>query len=166
MKRSAKILSVTFLVAAALSLLAQQSSVGKTSGAKHVIYPTVYLGNSGYSGGPIKKQEFDKLLHEGLTSQDSSGEKYKVMGFNFNYVERELYEDSAGNLQMMNDFSFEYCPGDTITSNVASSIYTRTKPGDTVLIDRVMVARYLNKGKKSLDSNVVTARPMKCIITQ
>jgi hypothetical protein len=95
------------------------------------------------------------------------GYKYKVMGFDFNYAERQLYEDSAGNLKIMTDFSFEYCPGDTITRNIASSIYQRTKPGDTIFIDRVMVARYTSKtNKNQVDTNVIAARAMKCIITK
>lgn len=167
MKRTVYILAVSFLMAFAISLFARQKSNGKTSKQDHILYPTVYLGNSTYMGGPIKKEEFDKLLKQGITSHDSMGYKYKVMGFDFNYAERQLYEDSAGNLKIMTDFSFEYCPGDTITHNIASSIYQRTKPGDTIFIDRVMVARYTSKtNKNQVDTNVIAARAMKCIITK
>ena len=135
--------------------------------AKKIMYPTVYLGHSEFKGGNIRKEEFDKLLKDGLTSKDSMGNRYKVLGFEFNYAERQLYEDSAGNLKVMTDFLFEYCPGDTITSNISASIYERTKPGDTVFVNKVMVVKYINKTDKTLpDTAAILAKGLKCVIVK
>jgi hypothetical protein len=153
---------LVLLFALGVSLFAQE----KSNSAKHLVLPSVYLGHSDYKGGPIKREEFDNLLKQGLTAHDSAGYKYKVISFDFNYAERELYEDSIGNLKVMTDFLFEYCPGDTITGNISASIYDRVKAGDTVFIDRVRVARYIGKTNKTLDTEVVSARGLKCVITK
>lgn len=150
-------------VAGGLNLWAQQKSAAKP-GAHKLLMPTVYLGDSKYKGGPIKREEFNRLLKQGLTSKDSVGNRYKVMGFDFNYAEAQLYEDSIGNPKVMMDFSFEYCPGDTITRNVSSSIYDRIKPGDTVYISNVRVVKYLNKTKLAPDSTAFLAKGLKCEI--
>jgi len=174
MNRTVKILFLVLSVAVGLNLWAQQKSNGKADdkggamAGKNILLPTVYLGRSEYHGGPIKKEEFDRLLKQGLTSHDSSGNKYKVVAFDFNYGERQLYEDSIGNLKVMVDLVYEHCPGDTITSNVSASIYDRTKAGDTVYIDRVTVVKYLsNKSNKTQpDSAAIGARGMKCVIVK
>lgn len=168
-----------FLLVAAVAcfnLLAQQKKtnakpvVEKNEGGdqhKKLLLPTVYLGKSDYSGGPIKKEEFNRLLKQGLTSRDSLGNKYKVLGFGFNYAELALYEDSIGNAKMMVDMLYEYCPGDTITNNVSSSIYDRIKPGDTVFIERVIVVKYLPKSTKvQSESDAIGAKGLKCVITK
>lgn len=165
MTRTANIFAAFFLIVFGASLLAQQQSNGKTGKPEHLLVPTVYLGKSDYKGGPIKKDDFARLLRQGLTSHDSLGYKYKVVRFDFNYAERQLYEDSVGNLKVMTDFMFEFCPGDTVTSAISASIYDRVKPGDTVFIDRVMVARYTSKSNKNvLDTNIIAAKSMKCVI--
>jgi hypothetical protein len=116
----------------------------------------------------ISKEEFDRLLRQGLTSSDSMGNKYKVVDFDFNYIERELYEDSIGNMKVMTEILFEHCKGDTVTSNISSGIYDRSKAGDTVYIDQVSVVRYKNgKGNKPVyDSIVMGAKGIKCILTK
>lgn len=173
MNRTVRILLIAIPVVICLNLWAQQKkangSAEKAHGeepAKKILLPTVYLGRSDYKGGPIKKDDFNRLLKQGLTSRDSLGNKYKVVGFDFNYAERELYEDSVGNLKVMVDLLYEHCPGDTITSNVSASIYERVKAGDTVYIDRVSVVRYLsNKSNKTqADSSAIGAKGMKCVI--
>ncbi len=170
MDRTVKILLLVVLVAFGLNLWAQQKAGAKADGkgksTSNILLPTVYLGKSDYSGGNIRKDDFDRLLKQGLTSRDSAGNKYKVMSFDFNYVERELYEDSIGNLKIMADVYFEYCPGDTISGNIAASIYDRVKAGDTIYVDRVKVAKYLNKSMKATDTLVIGAKGMKFVITK
>jgi len=177
MNRTVSIVVVIVLMAAGQNLTAQQKGKSKTAAktdnvttegapASHILYPTVYLGHSEYHGGPIKKLEFDRLLKQGLTSHDSLGNKYKVMGFDFNYFERQLAEDSIGNLKMFTEIFYEFCPGDTITSNIATSLYERTKPGDTVIIERVKVVRYINKTKVLPDASAIGARGLKCVIVK
>lgn len=161
----AKILSLTVLVAAGVTLFAQQKGTATTG--KKPLVPYTYLGHSEYKGGPIPKVTFDGLLKQGVSSRDSMGNKYKVVGFRFSYAERTVYEDSVGNLQMMTDLMYEYCPGDTITTAVASMIYDHTKPGDTVYIDDVSVVKYLDKsGRTQPETNAFAARGMKCVITK
>ncbi len=102
---------------------------------KPVIYPVV-LGNSELSGGTISKQIFDSLLRQGIKPVDTEA---KVAGFLFNYKERNIYEDSVGNLIPVTDLLMEYCPGDTLTPTISSSIYFRTKRGDTAFFDDIRV---------------------------
>ncbi len=102
---------------------------------KVVTYP-VLLGSSDLSGGVISKQLFDSLLHQGLRPQDPEA---RVAGFLFNYMERNIYEDSVGNIIPVTDLLMEYCPGDTLTTAISSSIYYRTKRGDTAYFDDIRV---------------------------
>ncbi len=175
MDRSVKVILFIFLLAVGFHLLAQQKSNGKAANAeqspsnsKKALFPTVYLGRSEFKGGAISKAEFDRLLKQGLTSSDSLGNKYKVVDFDFNYIERELFEDSIGNMKVMTEILYEHCKGDTITRNISSGIYDRSKPGDTVYIDQVSVVRYKpGKGNKPIfDSVVLGARGIKCILTK
>jgi hypothetical protein len=105
-----------------------------------------------------------------------------VIGFDFGYKERNLYEDSLGNPVVMMDYSSEYCKGDTVTSNISKTqktaitnyldgdpdandisrgIYERTKPGDTVYFDHIMVAKYLNGTETVPDNKAIKGRSMK-----
>lgn len=102
---------------------------------KVVTYP-VSLGSSDTSGGVISKQLFDSLLRQGLRPVDPEA---RVAGFVFNYMERNIYEDSVGNIIPVTDLLMEYCPGDTLTSAIAASIYYRTKRGDTAYFDDIRV---------------------------
>jgi hypothetical protein len=138
----------------------------KTEAAPKVVrnfLPDVYLGASDYRGGVIRKPAFDSLLKMGLRSRDSLGNKYQVQGFDFTYGERNIYEDSAANLQLITDYQLEYCPGDTVSRGISSSIYERTKAGDTIFIDKIRVARL--RGDVP-DSITIVGRPMKCVIVK
>ena len=175
MNRTVNILLLVLLMVFGVTLLAQQVEKGKadgkqpgkgTSGSK-IFMPPVYLGHSEYKGGPIKKNKFDELLKQGLTSHDSLGNRYRVVGFQLGYAERVVYEDSLGNLQMVMDYAYEYCSGDTITTTIAASIYDRTKPGDTLYFDRVSVVKYLNNSTQSQsESESFAARGMKFVIVK
>jgi hypothetical protein len=102
---------------------------------RNITYPVV-LGASQLSGGYIGKQLFDSLLQQGVQAADSGN---KIAGFVFNYMERNIYEDSVGNIIPVTDLLMEYCPGSFLTPNVAASIYTRTKRGDTAFFDDIRV---------------------------
>ncbi|MFI5195821.1 MAG: hypothetical protein ACHQD8_01910 [Chitinophagales bacterium] len=173
MNRTVNILSLVLLIAYGVNLPAQQAAKGKADGKQQgkgvtrIFLPPVYLGNSEYKGGPIKKNTFDDLLKQGLTSHDSLGNRYRVVGFQFGYAERNVYEDSVGNLQMLMDYAYEYCPGDTITAAIAASIYDRTKPGDTLYFDRVSVVKYLNNSTQpQSETESFAARGMKFVIVK
>lgn len=163
MKRSGNIIGVPVLLCAALSLFAQNPKPdNKAVAAKKdtsVYFVPVYLGQSQYKGGPIPKAKFDELLRHGLTARDSAGNKYNVLGFMFTYVERNLYEDSVGKLIIMPDYLSEYCEGDTIGTNIATSIYERTKQNDTVYFDDISL-------RKQADGSGGVGRPMRFVITR
>jgi hypothetical protein len=166
MNRTVNIFLLVFLLAIGLNLLAQQKTKGKaTNVAGKLLLPNTYLGRSEHSGGPIQKGTFDELLKQGVTAHDSMGNKYKVVGFQFSYAERNVYEDSAGNLQMVMDYAYEYCPGDTVTSTIAASICERTKPGDTLYFDRVSVVK-ISKNSTQPESESFAARGMKFYIVK
>ena len=162
------------------TLAQEKTNNGKD--AKPAFMPPVFLGRSDYKGGPIKNATFNALLKQGLTCHDSLGNKYRVIGFDFGYNERKIYEDSVGNLIAVMDFSSEHCKGDTLSaelsttrntiiadhldgdpdaSDVSKSIYERTKPGDTVYFDHIMVAKYINAKETLPDTKAVKGRNMK-----
>lgn len=115
----------------------QAQKASKVAEKPKVVIP--YLGNSSYSGGLIPKTTFDALLKQGITAKDSIGNTYKVSEFMFSYAERNLYEDSVGNLMYLTDFFAERCLGDTVNLGISRNIYYKTKPGDTAYIDNIKV---------------------------
>lgn len=164
MNRTVPVLLVVFLVVFGLSLFAQQAAKSKDEHkpAKKIFKPTVYLGQTNYSSGPIRKQLFDSLLKKGLTSHDSLGNRYKVIGFDFTYAERRLYEDSIGNLEVLTDYTYAFCPGDTVPADIDSTFFERTKPGDTAFMDHIKVVRYVNKTNQAMpDSTAFMGKGMK-----
>ncbi len=139
----------------------------KTEVSKPVrnLVPMVTLGPGNYMGGNIKKRVFDSLAHFPLSSKDSLGNVYRVIGFDFTFGERNLYEDSVANLMVVTDYLHEYCPGDTLSAGIAATLFGRTKPGDTVYIEKVKVVR--KAGDVFMpDSTAILGRSLKCIITK
>ena len=135
----------------------QEKATGKNENdGKKFYLPYVYLGNSNYRGGQIKKAEFDALLKQGLTAHDTLGNKYKVIGFEFSYGEKSLYEDSIGNNIVVTDYLTEYCPGNTVTPAITSSIYSRTKPGDSVYFDGIKVLKYISNSAQTAPASDAT----------
>jgi len=145
MKQVSIIACVIVLLACSLSLMAQKSKggsaqkKGSSSGAKESNIYT-YLGRSDYRGGKITKKMFDSLLKQGITARDTLGNVYKIDGFVFNYNERNVYEDSVGNLMMLTDLHQEFCTGDTISLALRRNIFYKTKAGDTAYIENVKVS--------------------------
>lgn len=145
MKRILNIVSIVCLVALSLNLAAQKNTKGDGKKAaateqkakENKLY--AYLGHSDIRDGKVPKKVFDSLLRQGVTAKDSLGQVYKVDGFMFNYGERNLYEDSVGNLMVMTDMLSEYCPGDTLSTPIKRLFLPRTKAGDTAYIDQVKV---------------------------
>lgn len=172
MNRTVNIFLLIATLAIGVNLMGQQAT-GKTdsksksaTGAK-LFVPRTFLGRSDMSGGTIKKEKFDELLHQGITSRDSMGNSYKVIGFQFSYGERSYYEDSLGNPIMTIDYAYEYCVGDTISPAISAIIYDRSKAGDTIYFDRVSVVRYDKKTNQPLpDNTAFAARPMKFAIVK
>lgn len=124
--------------------------------------PQAYLGNSDYKGGLIKREEFARLLKDGIKARDSAGNKYAVTGFEFIYGERQMYEDSAGRPMVMFDYLSEYCPGDTLSRGIRASLFERLKAGDTAYFDRVQVLRT----KPGEAGTVIMGKGMKFALTR
>ena len=169
MKQTGTTVGAVLLLMFCVSLWAQQKK-GGTTGTKETNKPTkkvaympvITLGNSGFSGGPIRVSLFDSLLRQGIHSRDTTGNILTIVSFNFNYLERVLYEDSAGDMHMMVDYSKEYCPGDTVTTNVSGSIYEHAKSGDTVIIDQVL----LTKIRPNQKTDTFLGKSLKCVLTK
>lgn len=146
---------------------AQVAGTGTPKKKVNVFKPTVYFGQSGIASGTISKSQFESLIKSGLTSKDSSGKKYKVVGFDFTYAERNLYEDSVGNLMITADYMNEHCNGDTLSPSLTENLADRIKAGDTAFIDHIMVVRYKNKSNEPMpDSTAFLAKSMKLIISR
>ena len=163
MRGGIKLLLLILVTIPVCKLIAQQAKgAADHKAAKKIFRPDVSLGHSNLASGPIKKTELDNLLNQGLTSHDSAGKKYKVVSFDFTYAERNLYEDSIGNLIVAAEYLNEHCDGDTLRSVISGTIFDRTKAGDTVFIDNVMVVRYNAKNNQPLpDSTAFLAKNLK-----
>lgn len=124
--------------------------------------PAVYLGHTSFCGGPISSSLFDSLMKIGLYSKDSFGHPYEILGFNFIYAERNIYEDSAGDMNMMTDYATEYCPGNVLTADLAATVYDRIKSGDTVFFEQI----FMSKARTGNHIDSVRGEGFKCIITK
>jgi len=176
MNRSVNTFLLIFLLILGLKVWAQQKAGNKAGNKpadhavkahKALLLPGVYFGNTGLAGGVYPKKEFDDLLKKGFTAHDSVGNKYQIVGFDFTYAERNLYEDSIGNLEVLVDYMNEYCVGDTISSGISGSIYERIKEGDTVYIDHVTLLK--NPGNTLLsanDTSELLGKGLKCVIVK
>jgi hypothetical protein len=163
MKSTTRIVLFVVCAGFAASLWAQQKKTDKKSEAtatksKYSTSVPAYLGHSTWTGGYVPKNVLDSLLKQGVVATDSAGNNYKVVNFRFNYAERHLYEDSIGNDMILTDYMIEYCPGDTLSASIASSIYQRTKEGDTVYIDQINLVRP--------DDGPAVGKAMKFVVTQ
>jgi hypothetical protein len=187
MSRTVIVLLLVLLMALGANLSGQEVK-GKTDGkqpakstvpAKRIYMPHVYLGNSDYKGGPIPKKKFDSLMKQGLTSRDSLGNLFRVIGYDFTYAERKLYEDSVGSLGVYMDYSSEHCFGDTLSRHMSSSgdtlfdgevsqsLYDRCKTGDTIYFDHVRIVRYQKNSKLTFpDSTAIAGKGLKCVIVK
>ena len=176
MKRIVSILLVVCMMAFAVTLWAQQGkkkgaakadpATAAMAGKPKVVRIPVYLGHSSFTGGSVPKRVFDSLLKQGLTAHDSLGVTYRVLAFDINYAESQLYEDSVGNLMHLTDYQLEFCPGDTVTAGIAASIYQRTKEGDTMYFDHIKLAKFTDNVVYSSDSNYTMGRGMKFEISK
>lgn len=144
MKRTLKIV----LIACGTVFLMQQAIAQRSTKAKkpedkaktgsnirRVTEVNATLGNSGKSNGLMSKSDFDTYLKQGITA----GPGNKVVSFLFDYAERAYYEDSVGNPIRVIEHLSEPCLGNMVSEAINSTIYDRTKAGDTVFIDQIKV---------------------------
>jgi hypothetical protein len=97
-------------------------------------------------------------VKQGIRAKDAKGHIYPVVEFNFTYGERNLYEDSIGNLKVMTDYLLEKCFGDSVTAAIANSMTDRSKEDDTVYFDKIIVNRP--------DNTTTLSKSMKFTITK
>lgn len=156
--RTNKYFLVLIFVFVAAALCAQNvngegggsTSAEDTSKRKGKPFPgfPVFLGNSDMSGGLISERTFDSLMKQGLTSRDSLGIVYQFNSFMFTYAERNLYEDSTGNLMIVTDYLSEYCEGNKLGKNIVPALWDRTKKGDTAYFDEIRLVDPSGKSVK------------------
>lgn len=169
MKRTTKFIFICVGLCLAVNLWAQSGKTGaggagqKDTANKKIAKPPTYpvfLGKSEISGADIKvsKTDFDRLLKQGLTAKDSSGRPMQFHGFMFTYGERNLYEDSIGNLIVLTDLMAEYCFGDSLASNISASLFQRSKAGDTAYIDDVQLVDVNGKSKLGRSMRIILTK--------
>lgn len=149
MIRLSALLFCTFLCVSGPTVWAQTRS--KSEGAavknagtaapvkKRYSLAKVFLGNSDLNGGRIPKRSFDSLMRMGLTAKDSAGVAGRVEEFRIYYKERNLYEDSVGNMYVNVDILTDFSKGNKLNSYMGSSLLDRTKRGDTAIFDDIIV---------------------------
>ncbi|MBL7718305.1 MAG: hypothetical protein JNL72_05660 [Flavipsychrobacter sp.] len=161
MKRAATYFFLLMGLGLACQLWAQdKNKEAEKKAAKAPTYP-VFLGNSNISGKELTlpKRVFDSLMLQGLTARDSAGNPLQFHGFVFTYGERNLYEDSVGNLIVLTDWLTEYCPGNKLAENVINNNFLqRTKGGDTAYIDEVKLVDDKDRSKLGRGMRIVLTK--------
>lgn len=184
MTRTVNICLLSALLVTGGAVHAQQKGKTKENtapapAARKVFYPPVYLGNSDYWRGPIKKEVFDQLMQQGLTAHDSSGNKYKVLAFDFTYAEHVLSEDNTGYPTITTDYLIMPCHGNMLDTGIVATksaeqslvgektpgIFERTKAGDSVFFDHIKVVKYINNQPEGVEKAII-GRGMKFAITK
>ncbi|MGC4056976.1 MAG: hypothetical protein QM743_02505 [Chitinophagaceae bacterium] len=159
-----RIVRISLLLAGlgAFSVSAQKKVNGKTeapaqtASKRRYAMANAYLGPSDRSGGLISKRAFDSLVTLGLTAKDSSGQPGRVTEFRVYYKERNLYEDSVGNMYVNVDVMTDLSKSNKLNSYMGSSLTDRTKKGDTAIFDDIIVI--------FPDSSTARAHEMKFIL--
>lgn len=118
----------------------------------------VYFGSSNIMSGNVTKKQFDEWMPQGLMSKDSVGKVYKVDGFTMSYAERNLYEDSVGNLIYMTDLFSDNFRGDTLNTFWMRELKQRTKAGDTVYFDQITVRSPEGAGEHGKSMRIVIVK--------
>lgn len=113
-----------------------------TASKKKAVKPLVFVGQSDFAGGTIAPLDFLALIRQGLTAKDATtGALLRVIGFNFMYAERRLYENEKGDMSMQTEFSTIYTNGSMLDTGIISGLAETLKSGDTIFINQVMVER-------------------------
>ncbi len=157
MKQGVKLILILAGSFLTISIWAKSSQSDKDKKPKEFPGFAVFLGNSNLSDVDLRisKKVFDSLMKQGLTSRDSSGVPFQFHGFMFTYGERNLYEDSIGNLMVITDLLTEYCDGNKLTENIASGLFQRTKKGDTAYIDDIKLVDAKGKSRKGRAMRII-----------
>lgn len=159
MKKAVYLLTLLLSLGVVYSVYAQKEQKDDKEKKKKKVYKVpVYLGNTNIKDTAIPHYVFDSLLATKITARDSNGSAYQIHGYLFTYGERNLYEDSVGNLMWVTDLLSEYCYGDTMTSWLLGAITDRTKYGDTIYFDQIKTT--------SPEGKPVDGKPMRIVLTK
>ncbi len=101
---------------------------------------TVRWGADTTLPGAMTVAAFRKQITERLQIVNDSANRWKIRGFDFQYAERGMYEDSAGNPLMVVEYLSEFCPGDSVSSGIRGQLPPRVKAEDTAFISRIRIA--------------------------
>jgi len=115
----------------------QSATVQQGSKSKVAVLVPVTLGNSTVKDSVMSPEEFNRRVKEGLKISDSRFSGAVMEGFDFTYMERNIYEDSVGNYIPVLDVLTERCLGDTLTPIAISAMSYRAKHGDTALFNNI-----------------------------
>ncbi len=97
----------------------------------------VYFGKSDIDSGILVKPAFDSLLKQGLTSKDSNGRVFEVKSFMMTFCERNIYEDSVGNLMPVTDYLSEYSFDSKLKPYQLTYVLEHRKKGDTIIFEHI-----------------------------
>lgn len=106
---------------------------------KTAVLLNVTLGKSAIADSVMTPEEFNRRVQEGLKVANPEFPNALVNGFDFTYMERNIYEDSVGNFIQVVDVLTERCPGDTFTAVAKSAMRYRAKAGDTALFNNMQL---------------------------
>ena len=126
----------------------------KSTPVKNLPVVDIVLGRTSLSQGTLPKRMFDSLAKQRIIASAGG----TIQGFTFTYAEHNLYEDSVGNPLPLTDYLVEYCMGDTLTQGIKSTLFDRSKPGDTAFFSEIKVL--LPGGQQA------TGKPMKFAISR
>jgi hypothetical protein len=113
----------------------KQKPAGKPLPVKSLPAVDIVLGHTSLSNSTLPKRVFDSLAKQRIAAPAGG----TIQGFTFTYAEHNLYEDSVGNPLPLTDYLVEYCTGDSLTQGIRSTLFDRTKPGDTAYFSEIKV---------------------------
>ena len=118
----------------------------------------VTLNHWSVATGALTKHQYDSLAKGQLYVDDPKYPGAVVEKFTYIYGERNLYEDSTGNMMMVTDYLSEPCLGDTLSSSINESLFHRTKNGDTAYYSEIVL--------RMADGSSGVGLPLKLTITK
>lgn len=110
-----------------------------TTSSKVAVILNVTLGNTSIGDSVMTPEEFNRRVAEGMRVKNPEFPDAKVNGFDFTYLERNIYEDSVGNFIPVVDVLTERCPGDTFTHVAINAMKYRAKAGDTAVFNNMQL---------------------------
>ena len=118
------------------------------------------LADNQFTNGKLTKSKFDSLIQLPIVAHDSNNKAYPVHSFVLIFIERGLYEDTAGRPIILPDYFAVNSDEGKIPADWIQLLKERAKDGDTVLINNVK-AHYGDK-----KNTPFYTEPIRIIITK